>query len=364
MGNIVNVLIVDDSTLVRNILKDIFSNDPEVRVVGEAADGKEAIELTAQLKPDIITMDVQMPRMDGFEATEYIMAYHPTPILIFSSAIDKSEQYTSFKAIALGALDNMSKPDITQDGFESVANSLLRKVKMLARIKVIPHIRGKLKVRENGFTLPTPVVGASAPATVVPTVPPGAPNRYKLLAVGASTGGPMALKKILSGLPASFPIGIALVQHITPGFIDSFVDWLGTATPLKVKVARTGEAIKGGTVYLAPDSVQMEISEENTIILNKDAPFWGEFKPSVNSLFDSVGKNLREKAIGIILTGMGSDGALGMKRMFDNGGFTIAQDEASSLIFGMPKAAIDAQAVHSVLPLDDINRAIFRLIQE
>lgn len=155
-----------------------------------------------------------------------------------------------------------------------------------------------------------------------------------------------------------------LVQHITPGFIDSFVDWLGTTTPLKVKTARTGEAVKGGIVYLAPDDVQMEVSAENTIILNKEAPMWGEFKPSVNSLFDSVGKNLRDKAIGLILTGMGSDGALGMKRMFDNGAYTIAQNEATSLIFGMPKAAIDAQSVHATLPLDDITRAIFKMIQE
>ncbi len=357
MGTIVNILIVDDSALVRSILKDIFASDPELRVVGEAVDGKEAIELTAQLKPDIITMDVQMPKMDGFEATEYIMAYHPTPILIFSSAIDKSEQYTSFKAIALGALDNMSKPDITQAGFDAVANTLVKKLKMLSRIKVIPHIRGKLKTRENGFTLPQPIpTGAPVSSTGL--------NRYKLVAIGASTGGPMALKKILSGLPATFPLGIVLVQHITAGFIDSFVDWLGTTTPLKVKIPRIGEVVKGGIVYLAPDDVQMEISAENTIILNKEAPLWGEFKPSVNSLFDSVGKNLRDKAIGVILTGMGSDGALGMKRMYDNGAYTIAQDEATSLIFGMPKAAIDAQGVQAVLPLDDITRAIFKIIQE
>ncbi|MCP5109145.1 MAG: chemotaxis-specific protein-glutamate methyltransferase CheB [bacterium] len=344
----VNVLIVDDSQLVRGILKEIFENDPELRVAGEAGDGKEAIEAARRLKPDIITMDIQMPVMDGFEATEHIMAYTPTPILILSSALDECEQYSSFKAISLGALDTMSKPDITQEGFDRIARDLVRKVKMLSHIHVIPHIRAKLK-----DVVPMPTRKKSFDDL-----------KYRLVAIGASTGGPMALEQLFSVFPADFPLGIVAVQHISAGFIQSFVDWMDTKTKLKINIPGNGEPISGGTVYFAPDGVQMEVSADNSIILNKDLPPWGEFKPSVNHLFKSVGQRLGGKAIGVILTGMGDDGARGMVEMYRNGGHTIAQDQATSLIYGMPKAAAANKCVHSVLPLEKIPDEIFKKIEE
>lgn len=356
MGKSVHILVVDDSQLVRNILKEIFHNDPDLHVVGEAVNGKEAVRMTRELKPDIITMDIQMPEMDGFEATEQIMAYTPTPILIFSSAIDKSEQYTSFKAISLGALDNMSKPDITQEGFDLIAETLVKKVKMLSNIKVIPHIRAKLK--STGLEIKAEEKRAHRRKTSAEN------SKYRLVAVGASTGGPMALAKIFSAIPHGFPVGVVIVQHISRGFIDSFVEWLGTQTALKVKVAEHGEPVSGGTVYFAPDDVQMEVTPKNTILLDRDLPQWGEFKPSVNHLFKSAGRNLGERAVGVILTGMGEDGARGMEEMHRHGSYTIAQDRETSLIFGMPRAAIDSRCVHTVLPLDKIADEIMKKINE
>lgn len=360
MSSTIKILVVDDSKLVRDILKDIFAADPEFQVVGEAVNGKEAVQMTRDLKPDLITMDIQMPVMDGFEATEQIMAYTPTPILIFSSAIDKSEQYTSFKAISLGALDNMSKPDITQEGFEQIAGVLRRKVRMLSHINVIPHIRGKFKVRSAD---PTPGTASTAKDTAAVRDFP-IHMKYQLVAIGSSTGGPMALQKILSVMPSRFPVGIVCVQHISKGFINSFVEWLGTQTPLTVKIAQNNEEIRPGTVYFAPDDAHLTVTADKTLLLEQYLPPWGEFKPSVNHLFQSVGQKLRDRAIGVILTGMGSDGAEGMKVMADNGAYTIAQNRDTSLIFGMPKASIDNKSARCIKPLDKIAEEIIDKIKE
>jgi two-component system chemotaxis response regulator CheB len=182
--------------------------------------------------------------------------------------------------------------------------------------------------------------------------------------MGASTGGPLALAKIFSALPHGFPVGIVIVQHISKGFIDSFVEWLGTQTALKVKVAEHGESVSGGTIYFAPDDVQMEVTAKNTILLDKNLPQWGEFKPSVNHLFKSAGRNLGNRAVGVILTGMGEDGASGMEEMHRNGSYTIAQNKETSLIFGMPRAAIESRCVHTVLPLEKIAEELMRKINE
>jgi two-component system chemotaxis response regulator CheB len=361
MGEKVRTLIVDDSKLVRDILREIFERDPGIEIVGEAADGREAIKLTKELAPDIITMDIQMPKMDGFEATEQIMAYHPTPIMVLSSALDKNEQYTSFKAISLGALDTMSKPDITSEGFDAIAADLVKKVKMLSKIHVIPHIRAKMKAPSEKIEeeMDTETVTVD-----IATKKPGDDLKYRMIAMGASTGGPTALEKLFSRFPADFPIGIVIVQHICKGFIDSLAKWLSTKTQLKIKLAENGEFVERGTVYFAPDDAQLEITSGNSILLKKDAPPWGEFKPSVNYLFKSVGENLRGRAIGVILTGMGEDGADGMKTMYENGAHTIAQDQKTSLIFGMPKASINNKSVRTVLPLSKISEEIFAKVKE
>jgi two-component system, chemotaxis family, protein-glutamate methylesterase/glutaminase len=359
-GTPVRVLIVDDSELVRSILRDILSHDPGIEVVGEADSGEKGVELTATLKPDLITMDIQMPGMDGFAATEQIMAYHPTPILIFSSAINKSEQYTSFKAISLGALDVMSKPDITAAGFAQIADHLIRKVKMLSRITTISHIRGKLKRPEEP---PAQPAAARGPRLEPKPFSASAPL-YDVLVVGASTGGPSTLEHFLSALPSSLPLGVCIVQHISRGFVGSLAEWLSGKVQIKVRVAEDGEEIRKGHVYFAPDDVQMQVQANRRIALRPDLPPWGEHKPSVNHLFTSAAEAFGSRAIGVILTGMGDDGAVGLKAIRDRGGHTIAQNQATSLIFGMPKSAIDLGAAVQTLPLEAIAGDILSVLGE
>lgn len=356
----IRILIVDDSDLVRNILAEIFASDPQLQVVGEARNGREAVAMTESLKPDLITMDIQMPEMDGFAATEHIMAYTPKPILILSSAVDKNEQYSSMRAIALGALDVMAKPDISAGGIHSVAAELIRKVKLLSHITVISHIRGKLK------RTPAPPEPAPPPAPGRPRPLWRAPlaSKYNVVAVGASTGGPSALERLLCLLPADLPAGIVVVQHITRGFIGSLTDWLNSKMHLRAKVAEDGETVRRGMVYFAPDDVQMEIDAACRIRLFPELPPWGEHKPAVNHLFRSLSANIGPRAIGVILTGMGDDGAEGLKLMRKSGSYTIAQDQHTCLIYGMPRAAVECGAAQKVLPLDAIADELLIQLQD
>jgi len=340
----IRVLVVDDSEMVRNILHEIISADPDLEIAGMADNGLEAVELCSQLLPEVITMDVQMPKMDGFQATEKIMAYTPTPILIFSSALDKSQQYTSFQAIALGALDIMAKPDLSRDGFQEIAGILCKKIKLLARIQVIQHIHGKLK--KSG-----PVIAEkSHPIAIAP------PERrvFSLVVIGASTGGPVALEKLLGKLPGDFPLPLAAVQHITEGFIGSYADWLNSRIELRVKLGEHGEKLSPGTVYFAPDGVQMSVSSAGLISLDSHIPPLGEHKPAINHLFFTTAEAFGQQSIAILLTGMGKDGAEGMKSIRRKRGLTIAQDRQSALIYGMPRAAVEIGAAEMVLPLEKI----------
>jgi two-component system, chemotaxis family, protein-glutamate methylesterase/glutaminase len=355
-GSRIRLLIVDDSDLVRGIVRELLSQDPDLVVAGEARDGREAVALTERLRPDLIIMDIQMPVMDGFAATEHIMAYTPTPILIFSSAIDRSEKYSSFRALSLGALDVMSKPDITNAGFQEIAAQLIAKIKLLSRIRVIPHIRGKLRpgqVWEVGKSEAEPV----RPAAITP-------QARRLVAIGASTGGPLALEKLFAALPGTFPAGIVVVQHITRGFLDGFIDWLAGRVRLRVRVAADGETVRNGMIYFAPDDAQLLVSPDRRIRLRPDLPPWGEHKPAVNHLLQSVGESLGAQSVGVILTGMGDDGAAGMRAMHDRGAYTIAQDQGTSLIYGMPRAAVEAGGVSRVLPLERIAEELETLVRE
>ncbi len=361
-GKPVRVLIVDDSELVRSIVCDLLSQDPGIVVAGEASSGEEAVQQTARLRPDLITMDIQMPGMDGFAATEQIMAYHPTPILILSSAIDRSEKYTSFKAISLGALDVMSKPDITAEGFSAIATALIRKIKMLSRITVISHIRGKLRPPAGGG-LPLRPAYRPAPENGSTPVFSSSPQA-DLVVIGASTGGPSTLEHLLSAFPPALPVGVCVVQHISRGFVQSLTEWLSGKIRLKVRVAEDGEEIRRGHVYFAPDDAQMLVTPRRRIELRPDLPPWGEHKPAVNHLFASAGEHFGKRVIGVILTGMGDDGAAGLKVIHDRGGLTIAQNQSTSLIFGMPKSAIDLGAVSRILPLESIAGDIVSHLEE
>ncbi|MAE18195.1 chemotaxis response regulator protein-glutamate methylesterase [Candidatus Poribacteria bacterium] len=337
----IRILVVDDSQLARKFISEFLSIDPELEIIGTAQNGQEAIELTKRLKPDLITMDISMPVMDGLLATEHIMAYQPTPILVMSNLL-KSELHLSFQAISTGAVEAVEKPDFSEGISSKTTEKLIRTVKLVSNVKVITHLSGKLKRHTSSAALDKPKTRDS---------------ECNLVAIGASTGGPKVLAQILSQLPKNFSSGIVIVQHISTGFTSGLVDWLNRECPLEVKEAKSGEQIKPGLVFVAPCENHMLVTNNGRIRLNKGLPVSGN-RPSVSILMSSIAKVYGKSCMGVILTGMGEDGATGMLDIKQAGGATVAQDENSSAIFGMPKAAIDAGAVDKILNADEIGQLL------
>ena len=342
----VQVLVVDDSAVARGIISNFLDDDPDIDVIGVAKDGKEAIDFTTQLKPDLITMDINMPVMDGLAATTHIMAHQPTPILIVSSLV-KSEVDLAFRAMSLGALDAMEKPSFDQFSAKD-AGELVRKVKLLSQVPVVTHLEGK---RRNRLAKSAPSKGYTSAAA----------SKFQVVAIGSSTGGPKALHKVLSQLPVDFPSGILVVQHISAGFTSGLVEWLDRTSQVSVKEAEEGDKIQPGVVFIAPHDFHMMVVSGGIIRLNKALPIKGH-RPSANVLFSSVAKVYNKNSIGVVLTGMGEDGATGLVEMRKSGSKTIVQDEESSVIFGMPKVAIEMGAAEEVLPIDKIGKFLNRTV--
>ena len=338
----IRVLIVDDSGLIREILKKMLETDPLIQVVGMAENGERAIELVQKLKPDVVTMDINMPVMDGFRATEHIMAYCPTPILILSFILDKEGIYTTFNALAAGAVDVMEKPSgLESKVWNKIGDVLVQKVKLVSKVKVVTHVKGRirriLKHKESASLL--------------------SPKKYEIVGIGASTGGPSVVMQILKNIPSDYDPGILVVQHMAEGFIDGFRKWLGDACKVKVKLAQEGEKIEKGQVLIAPDGFHTIVRNRKSVGLISGNQVHG-VKPSVDILFNSIADVYGESAVGILLTGMGVDGAVGLKHIKDKGGITVAQSEDSCTVFGMPKAAIEKGAVSKCLPVEDIIRTL------
>ncbi|MCX8006541.1 MAG: chemotaxis response regulator protein-glutamate methylesterase [Coriobacteriia bacterium] len=338
----IRVLVVDDSIVAREMLTQILSSDPSIEVVGVASNGQEAVDAVARLRPDLVTMDIHMPKMDGIAAVEHIMAYTPTPILVVSSSVHGEGVGRAFDALSAGALEVMKKPEPRDWAeLERIASELIRKVKLLSRVKVITHIRGR-KGSARG-----------AEPVAVPSREPGA---VSMVAIGSSTGGPSALLNVLAPLPADYPAPIVIAQHIADGFIPGLVSWLDAACKLTVRAAGDGEAVRPGCAYLAPTGRNLVVEG---LTVRYAAP--GErqlYIPSADTLFESVAKTHGASAIGVLLTGMGDDGARGLKSLRDAGALTIAQDETTSTVFGMPKAAIELGAARKVLPVQHIADAL------
>jgi two-component system chemotaxis response regulator CheB len=338
------VLVVDDSPLVRDILTMILQEDPEIEVVGQAENGQVAIDLVSTLRPDLVTMDIMMPVMDGLTAIQHIMAYQPTPILVVTSS---GEAEVAYKAISSGALEVMQKPDMSLGPAEW--EGFVRRIKLLARVKVITHVRG----RGTASTQVLPFLGPAAQAG----------SEGRILAIGASTGGPAALAKLLTGLPPDLTVGVVIVQHIAEGFVPGLVSWLKTVTMLTVKAAEEGDCIHPGTAYLAPTGSHTAVTSGGRLCLLGSPPVDSQ-RPAVDVLFDSIQEQYGRRAIAVLLTGMGRDGARGLKAIREAGGKTIAQDEASCVVYGMPKAAVELGAAEQVLPLSEIPMAIVRLLRQ
>ncbi len=342
---VLRVLVVEDSLTASLLIKKILTADPDLMVVGTARTGQEAIDLTLRLKPDVITMDVNLPVLDGIEATKAIMAQFPTPILILSSTAWATEVQRVFKALSYGAVDVMSKDEVLSAGNADGESRLVRTIKFLPQVKMICRPPGRVsRARDPG--------GRSDGAA-----------SERLVAIVGSTGGPQAVSHILNPIPKNFPCGIAIVIHMARGFVEGFCRWLQTFTALKVKVGESHETIQPGVVYLAPAGWHMEVSGRHTIELRDGPPYKG-LKPCGNYLLESVAKHYQKAGMGIILTGMGNDGGVGIQRMKEQGGRTIAQDEKTSVIFGMPKAAIKTQAVDLILPIGNISDEIIRWVRK
>jgi two-component system chemotaxis response regulator CheB len=343
----IRVLIVDDMVTIRMALRFILESDPELNVAGAVGSGEEAVAFCRKSRPDIITMDINMPGMGGYEAIRQIMGETPCPIVVITGIDSQYLMDVSFKALALGALTVLPKlrgfsPD------DPEAKSLIQQIKIMAGVKVVRRsLRGEPLPAIPDKGIVRPVVPAKDTFSFGPQRP------AQVVAIGLSTGGPPALQTILSSLPASFPLPFVVVQHISQGFMFGLASWLSNVTPFRCKVGELGETIKPGTVYLAPDNSHLTFKGSGNLWYGNTEPIDGH-RPSATVLFESVAQHFGAKAIGLLLTGMGKDGASGLKAMHDAGAYTIAQDEASSLIFSMPKAAIELNAVKEVLGIDQI----------
>jgi two-component system chemotaxis response regulator CheB len=351
MGKI-RVLIVEDSLTVRKYLTEVVSSCPDLDVVGEAPDGKTAIDMCLALRPDVITMDMMLPVMTGLAATEYIMAYCPTPILIVSASTNRGELFKTYDALAAGAVDVLEK-NTGQQPEGRWESTLISTIKLVSRIPVITHPRARLGAHVRG----EPVAMAADPA---PAKGKGGPG-YDILAIGASTGGPGAIVQILRGLPAPYPLPILLVLHINEPFGAAFADWLGEQSPHPVSYPRDGEHLQtaAGRVIAAPPGHHLTVRGGRVRLT--DDPERHFCRPSVDVLFESLALDCGARTAACLLTGMGRDGAMGLLRIRQAGGLTIAQDEATSVIYGMPREAVALGAARMVLGLDEIARTMAAL---
>jgi two-component system chemotaxis response regulator CheB len=348
---IIKVLIADDSKVSRALLVHVLESDPRIRVVGAVNDGQAAIDFLREQKPDVIVMDIHMPRMDGFEATRRIMETHPVPIVICSATTDPREVATTFRVLEAGAVACVEKP-VVLDGHrsDSLTQNLLQTVKLMSEVKVVrrwPRARFPSKATET----------VALRAEVKPAM-----DGIQFIGIGASTGGPPVLQTILAGLPKNFPVPVLIVQHIAPGFLPGLVEWLGQTTGWQVHIGAHGLSPLPGHAYLAPDDFHMGIAPSGRIFLSREEPVGG-LRPAVSFLFRTLAEACGAHALGVLLTGMGRDGATELKMMRDAGAETIAQNRETSVVHGMPGEAIALGAAAHILPPEKITDALIALVK-
>jgi two-component system chemotaxis response regulator CheB len=343
----IRVLVVEDSLTIRERLVEALSADPEIEVVGKALDGKTAIELCQNLRPDVMTLDMVLPVLSGLAVTEYVMAYCPTPILIVSASTNRGDLYKTYDALTAGALEVLEKPcgNEVDGAWERAFRSA---IKLVARIKVITHMRGRLP---NG-----PGLHLDA------ALPISATGVYRLVAMGASTGGPAALVTILRALPRDFPLPILVVNHIGEKFGTLLAEWLDSQSVLRVSCAVDGEELPPvghGRVILAPPACHVVVQGGRLHLTNEAERH--SCRPSVDILFESVAREIGNRSVACLLTGMGKDGAAGLLAVRQAGGRTLVQDEATSTIFGMPQEAIRIGAAERIIGLHEVAPALMAL---
>lgn len=335
----IDVLLVDDSRSVRAVLRRFFSRTGDIRVVGEAPDGEQAVQAMLATEPHAIVMDLHMPVMDGYTAIERIMELRPTPIVVLSSRANRNQMKTAFEALRRGALEVLPKPEDTES-WEMLATELPAMVRAVAALRPRPRRRRQ--------------VSAAPPPDLMP-------RELRWIAIGASTGGPGAIRELLEGLPAGTPASVLVVQHIASGFEAGFADWLGKDLPLDVRLAEDGEAPKPGAVRVAPAGAHLRLEPDGTLRLDAETPARSGHRPSVDELFLSCAVARPREVAGVLMSGMGADGAEGLGALRSAGGVTLVQDEASSAVFGMPRVALERGAAEVALPPRDLALALARL---
>lgn len=372
----IRVLLVEDSPVALVILKRILAASPDIEVVGTARHGREALELIPQLQPEVICTDYHMPQMNGLEFTEEVMMRFPRPILVISASVQAENTQTIFKMLNAGAVDVFPKPrSLSIEEYELLKQELISKIKILSGVTVFTRHR-----RNSNITKPVDrttrttesnhqEVKLDTKTTISVSRPAGinlpSQSNYskpKILSIGASTGGPQALNNILSQLPTNFPIPVLCVQHISEGFLQGLVDWLGSECQMPVKIAKFGEIPKPGVIYFPPEGRHLELDKFGKFICNNSPPVSGH-RPSVTVTFASVAKCYGAANIAVLLTGMGRDGADGMLAIAQAGGITIAQNEASCVVFGMPKEAIALGAAKHILPVNEIAAMLLKQLK-
>ena len=349
-GRKITILVVDDSAVARMHLVHILEADPEIRVMATVNDGEAALAFLKEHRPDVVLMDVNMPGPDGFEITRRIMETRPVPIVICSGTANPKDVAAAFRVIEAGAVACVEKPmGYERREFEQAASELRRTVKRISEVKILKNWAYTRPAPDDG-----PLLGRTHPKR---------PARgISVVGMGASTGGPVAMQKILGGLPKDFPVPILVVQHIGPGFVGGLAEWLNQTTSLQVCLGGHGTRPLPGYVYLAPDDFHMGLDASGTIELSKAEPE-NRLRPAIAHLFRTLARECGPAAIGVMLTGMGDDGAAELKEMRDEGAATIAQDSATSVVHGMPRVAIELGGAMFVTPVGEIAAKLIALIE-
>lgn len=343
----IRVVIIDDSPTMRNLLASILS-EAGMNVLATGNDGFDAVRLVKELKPDVLTMDIRMPNMDGLEATRRIMREQPTPVVIVTGSLKYQDMDLAFQAMRAGALAVVNKPGLSDP---QTCEKVVQAVQNMADVHVIHHwgkaqaVSPQVKALEKEISRLVDI------------------SRYpdlRVVGIASSTGGPSALAAVLSDLPADYPFPVMVVQHVSPGFTSGLVEWLGSVTKMQVDVGTHGDKLKPGTIVFAPDDYHLQVNQNGEIELSHAAAYKG-LRPSANPLFESLARHYGKRAVGVILTGMGDDGANGMELLHQAGGLTVAQDKKSCVVYGMPHEAVLRNAVDAQMNLEEIALFLKRL---
>jgi two-component system chemotaxis response regulator CheB len=341
----VRVMVVEDSLVVRQLLVHIIDGDPRLVVAAAVGSAEEALREIGRIRPDVISMDIRLPGIDGLEATRRIMSEHPTPIVVIADSIEDASLKISMNALRAGALTVVEKPvGLSSDGYAAIASTICTQLYIMSQVPVVRQ-RSFAPWRDTGAPRREPEWGMSRPS---------------VMGIAASTGGPPALAKVLGALPTDFPLPILLVQHMGAPFMEGFASWLNGLTPLEVRLAEDQEIPAAGRVYVAPGDRHLLLSSAGTLKLSAEPPL-GNQRPSATMLFQSMARSLGRRGLGVILTGMGEDGAQGLVELRQAGGYAVAEDETTAVVYGMPAAAARMGGVNVSLPLDMIAPRILRL---